>query len=191
MAEVSLLNNTNTVDFSSPNVEIRGFNDLKKRLAELGDEFSRNKTARIWNRIIQNSFLPALVAARAAAPVRTGVLKAGIGIASQRAKSRDLVSKYVQPGTTFLGRVTSSAKRPTDKVKTYITKRRKKDGTARFNTYRSSRPIPFWLEYGTTTFSARNYLRSALASTQGDVLARAEDEIKLALDELTRKWGSG
>ena len=189
MAEVSLLNNT--VDFAGPSgFEIRGFNDLRKRLDELSGEISKTKTGRIWNRIIQNAFLPALVAARAAAPVRTGVLKSQIGLASQRATSRDLVSKYVFPGTTYLGRVTSGAKRPKDKLKTTILKRRRKDGGAIFRTYRSSRPIPFWNEYGTQKFGARNYLRSALESTRGDVIARAEEEIKKALDELTAKWGS-
>lgn len=190
MPQISLLNNTNTVDFSTANTEIRGFNDLKKRLFELSDEISKVKTGRIWNRIIQNAFLPALVAARAAAPYRTGALKQGIGLASQRAKSRDLKSKYVAPGTTYLGRVTSSAWRPTDKIKTRILGKRKKDGSARFKTYASSKPVPFWLEFGTENFPARTYLRNALAATQDDVLNRAEEEIRIALDELTAKWGS-
>ena len=189
MAELSLLNNT--VDAVGPSgFEVRGFNDLNRHLEALGSEISRVKTARIWNKVLKNAFEPALGATRAAAPVRTGVLKSQIGIASQRAGSRDIVSKYVTPGTTFIARVTSGAKRPLDKLKTKAIKKLNSAGGLIFRTYRSSKPIPFWFEYGTEKFPARFYLRNALASTRAAVISKMETEIAGAITELTAKWGA-
>ena len=177
----------NSVDYQGPNgFEVRGFTDLVKNLDELGEEVSKFKTNRIWKNIAQNSLLPVLATARQIAPVRTGQLRAHINIASQKAKSRDFESRYISSDTGYIGRVTSGAKRDTDRLKTIA--KATKAGRVRFFKYRSSRPIPFWQEYGTDRNDPKLYLRKALEGNYEAVIERAEYEIREALKQVAA-WG--
>lgn len=137
-------------------IKVNGLEGLLGQLNELGDELTQQKKLRSAAR---KAFKPVQEAAKAKAPVDTGVLRDSIVIASANPKESVVaVGLVIKKG---------SADDP------------RKDASWRWH----------FPEKGTRKMAARPFLRPALDSNAETVVNNFADEMKKAIDRATKKKG--
>lgn len=144
-----------------------GIKDLEKELVALG----ANEGRKVLTRAASKAFAPVLDAARSKAPVDTGLTRDNLVIATQKPKEGESV---VNVGL----RVKKSAEKR-------LSKHNAPGGKPRNAT------SPHWrwhfIEGGTSSQPARPFLRPALDSNAGTVVANLNGELRRTIDAVLRR----
>lgn len=152
-----------SIDYKTSAMTVTGFNDLNKHLAEMGERLGGRKINAIWSSILAKAIEPILYQTISNAPVKSGILRAGIYSAAGKATSRDRQSKYYR-GESVISRVTSGvANRPPRKEATsaFLYKKGKKAGKVGFATRKEYAPVPQAQEFGNERTRKRPYITPA------------------------------
>jgi len=157
------------------NFQFEGMDTLIKSLTEVQEEFGRQKTAKMWNKIMLAAIEPTYKIAKSLVPIESGQLKDHLYMTAHRPTSRDKTSSGFK-GETFLARVSVSAKRAESVEHTSFSKKGKEI------TKYSNRPVALAIEFGTASKpNGKPFLRPALSRSATDVIDKLGDEIKYAL----------
>lgn len=146
----------------------QGLKDLEAELVALG----ANEGRKVLTRAARKSFTPVLDAARAAAPVDTGLLRENIVIVAQKPKD---VESVVTVGL---------------RVRRAKEVRISKHGVTKGGTHRLS-TSPHWrwhfIEGGTSSLPARPFLRPALDANAEAVVGNLRGELRKTIDRVLKK----
>lgn len=145
-----------------------GLKDLEKELVALG----ANEGRKVLTRAARKAFAPVLEAAKANAPVDTGLLRDNIVIATEKPKDGESV---VNVGL----RVKKSKEKRTSKYRS--------PNAQRSAAYQSPHWRWHFIEGGTSSHPARPFLRPALDANADKVLANLNAELRKAIDSVLKK----
>lgn len=164
----------------SAEFQVKGFDDLLKRMDEIRDEFGKGKTDKKWREILKTAMTPVLNAAKANAPKNTGQLADHVYMKVQKPQSRDKQSKYYQ-GEMYMARVTVSPIRDDTQYAMILNKR------GRFQTVtKNKKPVGISQEFGNARVPAHPFLRPALESNIQNVMSLLEIQLKIFISEFDR-----
>lgn len=151
--------------------EVKGFEELFKKMEVLKEEIGKGKTDRIWRNALNFAMEPVLQDAIAYAPYdpksKDGHLKDHIYMRVHRPMARDKVSGSYVPGEIYMARITASTLRDSTTADVILNKK------GRFQTvYKNKKPVPISMEFGNARVPAQPFLRVALSSNVENVQSR-------------------
>lgn len=146
----------------------KGLKDLEEELVALG----ANEGRKVLTRAARKAFAPVLEAARAAAPVDTGLLRDNIVIRTQKPKDG---ANVVNVGLWV--------------------KKSKEQRQSKYRSPEAQRPPSYqsahwrwhFIEGGTSTQAARPFLRPALDANAEKVVGELRGELRKAIDRVLKK----
>jgi hypothetical protein len=162
---------------------ITGFNELIERLRLLGAEFSKVKTARMYNRALNFAMQPVRDTVHAVAPKRSGQMANMVYQKAHKPTARDKRSRSYM-GEQWMARVGVGSKRDESTTNTILLKGTTKKGLPKTRKYivfhGSNRPVVLAEEYG-TPISKHNVATHFLTNTFYRDAALVEQRLGQAL----------
>ena len=163
--------------------KMEGFDELIKKMDELGQEIGKAKTDRIWRKAMAYAMEPVLADAKSFAPKETGEMANRIYMKVHRPMSRDKTGKYYA-GEAYMARVTASPIR-SDSVLNYTVNSK---GKLRA-TWSNKSPAPVSQEFGNANHGSKPFMRPALEINMTRVQSRLGWSVWAAIEELAKKKG--
>lgn len=161
--------------------KMEGFDELIKKMDELGEEIGKSKTDAIWRKAMGYAMEPVLQDAKSFAPKDTGEMANRIYMKVHRPMSRDKQgNRYA--GEAYMARVTASPVR-SDSVLNYTVN---KKGKLRA-TWANKSPAPVSQEFGNARHAANPFLRPALEINIGRVQSRLAWSVWQAIEKIAEK----
>ena len=147
---------------------IEGMDNLLRAMAELSQEITKGKTARIWKNSMRYAMEPAKETAQSilrSTAFDTGQLANSLYISVHKPTARDKRSASYR-GETYMARVSVSSRRAESQegVSTYTTKKGKIVSRKYVKFRGSNRPIAMAVEFGTAKVPARSFMRAAMSA---------------------------
>jgi len=165
-----------TVEF-----KMEGFDELIKKMDELGQEIGKAKTDRIWRKAMAYAMEPVLDDAKAFAPKDTGEMANRIYMKVHRPMARDKQGR-MYAGEAYMARVTASPIR-SDSVLNYTV-----NSTGKLRaTWANKSPAPVSQEFGNANHAAKPFIRPALQVNLTNVQSRLGWSVWAAIQEIAAK----
>jgi HK97 gp10 family phage protein len=161
--------------------QMEGFDELIKKMDELGQEIGKAKTDRIWRKAMSYAMEPVLEDAKSFAPKDTGEMANRIYMKVHRPMARDKQGR-MYAGEAYMARVTASPIR-SDSVLNYTVNSK---GKLRA-TWANKSPAPVAQEFGNAHNAANPFLRPALQVNLTNVQSRLAWSVWAAIEEIAAK----
>lgn len=161
--------------------KMEGFDELIKKMDELGQEIGKAKTDAIWRKAMGYAMEPVLQDAKSFAPKDTGEMASRIYMKVHRPMVRDKQGKYYA-GEAYMARITASPVR-SDSVLNYTVNSK---GRLRA-TWSNKSPAPVAQEFGNAHNAPTPFLRPALELNIPRVESRLGWSVWAAIENIAEK----
>jgi len=164
-------------------IGVVGAEELEEIFKIIESDFGPKDQNRILVRAIKQAMQPALMHAKANAPVDTGGLRESLRIEARKPSRRDKRSRYISETDTVIATVTTAPGNVLAKKKfhNYRESFKQKKDVKTLGIESDARAIA--MEFGTAHVAAQPFLRPALESQSGAIVNNLAAPLKTALEK--------